>query len=259
MPFEFDGKKYQQASSHQKEWGKKLLSEFTLYGHERILDLGCGDGVITAHLADLVPHGSVLGIDASEGMIQTAREIKRQYNLQFQVMNINSLGFVDEFDLIFSNATLHWVMDHRMLLINVHRALKHDGIVRFNFAGAGNCINFFRIVRKTLEMEEFAPYFQDFSWPWYMPDVEEYRSLACRFHFSEINVWGENADRNFPDPEAMTKWIEQPSLVPFLAYLSEETRQRFRDQVVERMIKETRQDDGTCFETFRRINLYAQK
>lgn len=60
--FEFDGEKYKKASKHQKEWGNSLISELSLNGNEQILDLGCGDGSLTEQLAQLVPNGSVLGI-----------------------------------------------------------------------------------------------------------------------------------------------------------------------------------------------------
>jgi len=77
------------------------------------------------------------------------------------------------------------------------------------------------------------------------------------FHSAE--VWGENADRFFPDAEAITMWIDQPSLVPFIACVAEQDKTSFREFVVRRMIEETKQADGRCFETFRRINLLARK
>ena len=63
MPFEFDAEKYRMASTRQKEWGTKLISELDLVGNERVLDLGCGEGSITAQLAKLLPDGNVIGID----------------------------------------------------------------------------------------------------------------------------------------------------------------------------------------------------
>jgi trans-aconitate methyltransferase len=72
-------------------------------------------------------------------------------------------------------------------------------------------------------------------------------------------VWGENADRFFPDAEAMINWVDQPSLVPFLAHVTDEVKSPFREFVVRRMIEETRRDDGRYFETFRRINVFARK
>jgi len=77
MAHEFDGKKYKAASAHQKEWGAKLIGELNISGKERILDLGCGDGALTAQLAALTPQGSVVGIDASHGMIEAAKSQAR--------------------------------------------------------------------------------------------------------------------------------------------------------------------------------------
>ena len=57
----------------------------------------------------------------------------------------------------------------------------------------------------------------------------------------------------------MIKWIDQPSLVPFLEFVDLPDKQTFRDSVVKQMIIETSRPDGTCFETFRRINVFAKK
>lgn len=136
MTHEFDGKKYEKASTHQKEWGakaaEKLISELSLKVSERVLDLGCGDGNNTALIAELLPNGEVVGIDASKGMIDTAIH-KEKANLHFILMDIDAIVFKDEFDVIYSNATLHWVKDHHRLLGNVFKALRVGGILRFNF------------------------------------------------------------------------------------------------------------------------------
>ncbi|MBM3163313.1 MAG: class I SAM-dependent methyltransferase [Chlorobi bacterium] len=98
MTHEFDGKKYEKASAHQKEWGERLIAEVSLRGTESVLDLGCGDGILTAQIADLVQQGVVLGIDASQGMIDAALSKERK-NLTFCKMDINELNFVERFDL----------------------------------------------------------------------------------------------------------------------------------------------------------------
>lgn len=107
--------------------------------------------------------------------------------------------------------------------------------------------------------DKYAGYFDNFEWPWYMPIIEEYEKLLEVSDFREIKVWGENRDRFFPDKETMIGWVDQPSLVPFLKYIDGPDKKTFRDTMVERMIKETIQNDGTCFETFRRINVFAKK
>lgn len=258
MAHEFDGKRYEKASTHQQEWGRKLIAELDLKGSERVLDLGCGDGSLTAVIAELLPEGEAIGIDASQGMIDAALP-KAGGNLYFRLLDIDDLDFEDEFDVIFSNAALHWVKDHEKLLRNVRRALRPGGRVRFNFAGDGNCMVFFRLTREVMSDERFQSFFAAFEWPWFMPSLEAYRKLAEASGLRNVEVWGENADRHFPDADTMTRWIDQPSIVPFLPYLPESERLAFRDLVVQRMIEETREPDGRCFETFRRINLSAIK
>ena len=258
MTHEFDGEKYEKASAHQRQWGTKLVSELGLRGNERVLDLGCGDGALTAQIADLLPNGEAIGIDASQGMIDIA-QTRQRANLRFVRMDINDLDCVEQFDVIFSNATLHWISDHARLLRNVRNVLRRDGRLRFNFAGDGNCSRFFKVIREAMAADEFSHSFAHYQWPWYMPSVDEYDLLVRQSGLRDARVWGENADRFFPDEDTMIRWVDQPSLVPLLAQVAEDRRAPFRDFVVTRMIEETRQADGTCFETFRRINVAARK
>ena len=259
MTFEFDADKYIKASSHQRQWGNKLIQQLNLKGNERILDLGCGDGGLTAQLAELVPDGSVIGIDASKNMITSARENHNLENIRFHLMDINDMNFKDEFDVVFSNAALHWVKDHNKLLANVYNSLKAEGVLFFNFAADGNCINFFKVIRRAIVEKKYQKYFHDFDWPWYMPAVNEYRKILNQANFSEANVWSENGDKYFSNSEEMINWIDQPSLVPFLKLVEIPDKRAFRDYVIEQMIVETSQPDGTCFEKFQRINVFAKK
>jgi trans-aconitate 2-methyltransferase len=94
-----NGKKYERASSHQKEWGERIVEELALQGTERILDLGCGDGTLAVQLSRLVPNGEVVGIDASHGMIEAAKP-KQGRNLRFILMDINDLKIDQEFGVV---------------------------------------------------------------------------------------------------------------------------------------------------------------
>ncbi len=259
MAYEFDAEKYRRASSHQQGWGQRLIDELALLGSERILDMGCGDGRLAAALASRVPQGCVLGIDASRNMIEQAQQSHAAANLEFRLLDINDIDFQGMFDLVFSNATLHWIKDHRRLLSRVYRALASGGQVRFNFAGQGNCMNFIEVVRQTMAEESFAPCFRGFDWPWFMPGVAEYERLLATSRFAAAEVWHEDAETVFQTADTLIGWIDQPSLVPFMTCIAGPDKQRFRGIVVARMLERTRQSDGTFLETFRRINVRAVK
>ena len=216
--FEFDGEKYKKASKHQREWGNSLIEEISLKGNESILDLGCGDGGLTEQMACLVPDGKVLVIDASEGMIETARKRVRA-NLEFLHMDINEIDFQNQFDVIFSNAAL-----------------------------------FYGVIRKMIQSEKYKKYFMDFEWPWYMPSKTEYEKLIAASGFSDYTITEVNRDRYFADADEIIKWIDQPSIVPFLREVPEEVKPEFREAVIQAVLEKTLQPDGTCFETFRWIH-----
>lgn len=258
VTFEFDGEKYKAASKHQKEWGNDLISEFSFKGNEAVLDLGCGDGVLTEQLALSVPRGTALGIDSSVHMIETAKTIHRN-NLKFTHLDINKMNFENEFDLIFSNAALHWVKNHKRLLTNAHKALKIHGEILWDFGGAGNCANFLEVIQRKMSETKYAKYFLDFAWPWFMPSKSQYVELISTIGFSSYEIAEINKDRYFSDASEMIKWIDQPSIVPFIKQIPEELKESFRQEVIEEMLQKTRQSNGTHFETFRRIRVHAQK
>lgn len=256
--YEFNGEKYKSASRHQKEWGNALIGNLALHGNESILDLGCGDGTLTYKIAHLVPNGNVLGIDSSLNMICSAREYSAD-NLLFVNKDINNIDYNSQFDIIFSNAALHWVTDHKNLLTNCYKALKPGGKILWNFAASGNCQTFFSVIKEEVKEKKYKKYFDGFEWPWYMPEISEYEKLLEQSRFKNYTVEEQNRDRYFKDGQEMTAWIDQPSLVPFLAYLPEQIRRQFRNEVVNKMLELTLQPDLTCFETFRRINVFAVK
>lgn len=108
----WDPNLYSSNSSAQKNWGLELLAKLHFKGNERVLDVGCGDGKLSAEIARNLPDGSVLGIDLSEEMITFARNhypTEKFPNLAFMQTDARKLTFDSEFDIVFSNAVLHWI------------------------------------------------------------------------------------------------------------------------------------------------------
>jgi len=254
----WDGHDYERHSSHQRKWGTHIIQELALRGDERILDLGCGDGTLTCELAGLVPRGSVVGVDAAPEMLEAARA-KCGTNMEVAVLDINTLDFRDAFDVVFSNAALHWIHDHAAVLRNVHRALRPGGILRAQFGGAGNCPNLLGCVQRQMAASPFLEAFTRFHWPWYFPSLTDYEQLLSVSPFTEWRAWLEPKDQHFPSAEALVGWIDNPCLIPFLQPLPAGLRSPFRDAVVADMLARTRQPNGAYLEPFRRMNLWARK
>jgi SAM-dependent methyltransferase len=99
---------------------------------ERILDLGCGDGVLTAELAAV--GALVVGVDSSADFIAAARA----RGLDARLMDGEALTFASEFDAVFSNAALHWMTNAPAVVRGVARALKPGGRFVAEFGGHGN-------------------------------------------------------------------------------------------------------------------------
>ena len=177
---------YSRHSSVQRNWARELLSQLNLRGHESVLDIGCGDGRITAEIAEKVPNGEVLGIDSSADMLVLAREKfswSSHPNLSFQQRDAGALTCEAEFDLIFSSAALHRVQDHGPVLTGISRAVKLGGRILLQMAGQGNAASFLPILDKLIRTEEWRQYFIDFTFPYrfYGPECIDFssRKQAC--------------------------------------------------------------------------------
>ena len=118
MTHEFDGKKYEKASAHQKEWGAKLIAELDLQGTERVLDLGCGRGAVLLTVARRLTTGQVIGLDAWRAKDQSGNtEAATQHNAEVEDLaervdlvtgDMRALPFDDaRFDLVVSSLALH--------------------------------------------------------------------------------------------------------------------------------------------------------
>ena len=126
----WDAAEYAANSVVQQTWARELIGKLGLRGTEQILDVGCGDGKVTAEIARAVPNGSATGIDASTEMISFAEKTfpkKSVSNLEFHVMDAREIEFDRKFDLVFSNAALHWVDDHQKFLAGAASVLKPGG------------------------------------------------------------------------------------------------------------------------------------
>jgi SAM-dependent methyltransferase len=146
---------------------------------ERVLDLGCGDGVLTAELAR---RGiSVLGIDISESLLKAAAE----RGVETRHMDGQNLPFDGEFDAVFSNAALHWMSNASAVIEGVFRALKPGGRFVAEFGGHGNVAAVTTAMRATAWRRGGDA---ALAGPWFFPSVAVYREMLEERGFRVVRL-----------------------------------------------------------------------
>jgi trans-aconitate methyltransferase len=168
---------YADHSSAQAKWGRELIDRLNLRGDEAVLDIGCGDGKLTAALARQLSRGSVVGVDNSTEMIRFARKsfpAAEFPNLSFKVCDARRLTFANKFDLVVSFSTLHWVKDHLPVLKRIKRSLKANGRILLQFGGKGNAEDILAFAGKAIAGDKWKKYFRGFVFPWHFYDPGEY-------------------------------------------------------------------------------------
>ena len=149
---------------------------YVLKGNEHILDIGCGNGMVMAEIAKLVPDGYVLGIDVSEKMLLFAREHFSVPNVSFKQMGATKLNFDSEFDLVVSFSCLHWVKDQSTVLMGIKKALKPGGRVAILLYPKHDLL--WKAIEKLIASEKWKHYFTNFIDTYYHYDVDNYTRLA---------------------------------------------------------------------------------
>ena len=127
---EWNAAEYDRIAALQQAMAGEVLGRLTLGRSERVLDVGCGDGGITAAVVSRVPSGSVVGVNASQQMVEFASRhfsAGDRGNLSFRVADARSLKFREEFDLVISFNALHWIHEQEVALRGIWEALRPGG------------------------------------------------------------------------------------------------------------------------------------
>lgn len=253
MERRWDARRYDGHHSFVWEHATDLIELLAPKCDERILDLGCGTGHLTAQIAE--SGAAVVGLDASVDMV---RQASQNYpEIRFEVQDARSLPFVSEFDAVFSNAVLHWIRPPEAAIESMWRVLKSGGRLVAEFGGRGNIAAILKAVNEsldTLESGNAAARRADF----YFPKVGEYTSLLERFGF-EVTL-AAHFDRPTPldgGQEGMRSWLQMFGK-DYLGPLSS----RQRDELISNVEEATRPAlycDGKWVADYKRIRVRAFK
>lgn len=237
--YTWDPEEYEKSSSQQFKWARELLAGLDLAGTERMLDIGCGDGKVTAVIASRLPAGSVLGIDTSSDMIRHARSRcppELHPNLSFEVADARDLHCNAQFDVVFSNAALHWVVDHRPLLAGISRALRPAGKVLLQMGGKGNAAETVAAVERVMATDPWRGYFDRFQFPYGFHDPPDYRQWLLDAGLEPVRVELIEKDMVHQGEAGFGGWV-RTTWLPYTQRVPESLREAFIGQVVSEYVR----------------------
>jgi trans-aconitate 2-methyltransferase len=227
---DWDADTYDRVSAPQQRWAAEQLDRLELAGDEVVVDAGCGSGKITLELIRRVPHGTVYAVDAAPSMVRHTREAVGDRATAL-CQDLVALELPEPVDVVFSNATFHWIGDHDALFAALHRNMKPGARLLAQCGGQGN-IDRFRVLADEIAFAEpFAPYFTDWVRPWNYAGAEVTAQRLERAGFTDVSTWLQEKPTPLDDPRP---FISTVCLVRHLDPLPPELRERFIDTVLER-------------------------
>ena len=250
---EWDANRYDTAHSFVWERGRGVVELLAPKPGERILDLGCGTGHLTAQIAE--SGAEVMGIDSSEDMVRVASE--NFPHLHFEVADARSLPFKCEFDAVFSNAVLHWVRPPEAVVDSVRRALRPGARFVAEFGGENNIRTIMSAVGEALDAVErngtevYRP-------NKYFPPLDEYVSLLESRDFRV--AYSAHFERPTPldgGEDGLRRWLRMFGW-DYLSPLSPEQREEVVAHV-EKATRPTLYTDRTWTADYWRIRFEAYK
>jgi trans-aconitate 2-methyltransferase len=227
---DWDAATYDRVSDIQMAWALEQLKRLPLAGDEVVLDAGCGSGRVTALLADRVPRGRVYGVDVAPSMAAHAAEALGE-RATILCQDLVELSLPEPVDVVFSNATFHWVKDHDALFVSLHRVMKRGARLLAQCGGHGN-IDAFRNAADSVAAEEpFDHYFGGWDRPWNYARAEDAAERLEHAGFDQVECWLEPRPVTPQEPRA---FVQTVCLVRHLDPLPEGLRGPFIDRVLAR-------------------------
>ncbi len=220
----------------------------------RCVDLGCGTGDLTKELHLRLLASSTLGVDRSEAMLEKARTFIAP-GLSFRQGDIDTFEDIIHYDLIFSNAALHWVPGHEALFERFARLLNKGGQIAiqvpFNHDHPSQAVAF--------ELQKEAPFkgvgsriFEN------VLPLERYASLLDSLGFERVNVRMQVYLHHLPSREDVVEWVKGTFLLDFEKAMTVELYDAFFDEYRNRLM-ERLADTHPHLLTFKRILMHGIK
>lgn len=244
--YKWNPEDYKENSSNQYMWAMNLIGQLDIKGNEKILDIGCGDGKITAEIAEGVTKGTVLGLDISKEMIECSHKEfpPSDYpNLTFQEGDATLLIFDNEFDWVVSFSCLHWVLAHRPVIEGIKKSLKSSGKIMLQFP-LFTPIEMSKIDSgQVMKNKKWLNYFANFNWGFAFYETNEYKALLEESGLKVKRIELKQTYMSFQGKEGLRGFIR--STLHFITTrIPEELRQEFIGDLVDKSVESNPPDSA---------------
>jgi trans-aconitate 2-methyltransferase len=219
----WDAASYDRVSDPQREWAGPVIERLALRGDETVLDAGCGSGAVTEMLLGRLPNGCVVAVDADENMVAHARE-RLAGRVDVRQADLRELDLDAEVDAVFSNAVLHWIVDHRPVFAGFHRALRPGGRLSVQCGGEGNVARFVAIADRVAGREVPRT--------WNFAGADESRARLEAAGFTDVETWLQPAPAR---PADLRQYLRTVCVRPYLAELPASEHDAFVDRVADEL------------------------
>lgn len=196
---EYDGEAYDKSSQTQYRQGTRLVNSIDFSSYTNVLDVGCGNGTTTLDMWNQNRDMHVFAFDLAASQIDKAREKYEEIflkentaefkgDIDFEVMNALDLKAKAEYDLVFSNATLHWITDEKRMYSLLFEALEPGGTLAVHQGGYGTYAGLHKVVRTAIRNVGLEEKFKRWIFPAFYPKKEDMELLLKEIGFTDIKV-----------------------------------------------------------------------
>lgn len=238
--FQWNPADYAQNSQGQERWARELLELAAIKPDDHVLDIGCGDGRMTAEIARRAQKGTVVGVDRSAEMVDFATRTfpsSQHSNLSFRQADARSLPFEREFTLVYSSAVLHWMKEHQAVLRGIARSLRPGGRMVLQMGGRGNTRDVVRAFEECFREADWGHAAEGFELPYSFYGTEEYRDWLQEAGLVADSVELMDRDMVHPSRAAFTGWL-RTAWLPFHSGLPDDQRATFLEHVTDCFIRQ---------------------
>ena len=255
MP-EWNSEQYLKFINQRTQPAIDLVQRIEIKNPQKVLDIGCGPGNSTKVLKNVFPKAHILGIDSSEDMIKKARETYPDIEFKFMDITDESQN-LENIDIIFSNACLQWIPNHREFIPKIFSKLSKGGVLAVQIP-LNSQEKLFKIMRETVNEDK---------WNFSSMSVEPNTTLKREEYFDilssltdNFNIWETVYYHNMPSINAMVEWIKGTRLRPYLNALNSIDAKKLIDEISEKASRVyAKQENGEIIFKFRRFFFIATR